>query len=161
MFWTAALMAASMAVLAGTVSKVNSSPPGSAASYVAAVFLYLFNTWFAFGWLGMTWLYPPEISSIRIRASASSIATTANWLFNFLIVLISMLAFLSYRAILELRTDSWFDFSSTTCVQKHWLSDLHCLCRAELLLLSGDLLFLPRAQTARSGGDGCHFRRGA
>lgn len=91
------MMSASMAILAGSVSVVNSSPPGAKTpeSYVAAVFLYFFNTMFAFGWLGMTWLYPPEITSIRIRAPASAIATSSNWLFNFLIVMITPPAFSS------------------------------------------------------------------
>ncbi|PWZ02653.1 general substrate transporter [Testicularia cyperi] len=96
MMYTAFLMSASMAILAGCVSQIppnNGQPVGTGGSppeaYVAAVFLYLFNTWFAFGWLGMTWLYPPEVTPIRIRAPASAIATSSNWLFNFLIVMIT------------------------------------------------------------------------
>jgi hypothetical protein len=99
MLGTAALMSASMAILAGAVSVVNAKQKegitGIAESYVAAFFLYFFNTCFAFGWLGMTWLYPPEITPIRIRAPASAIATSSNWLFNFLIVMITPVAFKS------------------------------------------------------------------
>lgn len=97
MMGTAFLMSASMAVLTGTVYKVENSPTGQggASAIVAAVFLYLFNTWFALGWLGMTWLYPPEITPIRIRAPASAIATSSNWIFNFLIVMITPPAFSS------------------------------------------------------------------
>ncbi|CEH14513.1 mfs monosaccharide [Ceraceosorus bombacis] len=100
MISTAFMMSASMAVLAGTVSVVESKPPGTTgigASYVAALFLYLFNTFFAFGWLGMTWLYPPEITPIRIRAPASAIATSSNWIFNFLVVMITPPAFASIK----------------------------------------------------------------
>lgn len=100
MMWTAFLMSVSMAILAGCVSQIpsNTDPNANTASspaeaYVAAVFLYLFNTWFAWGWLGMTWLYPPEITPIRIRAPASAISTSSNWLFNFLIVMITPPAF--------------------------------------------------------------------
>ena len=95
MMSTAFMMSASMAILAGSVSVVNKSPTGSSPpeAYVAAVFLYFFNTMFAWGWLGMTWLYPPEITPIRIRAPASAIATSSNWLFNFLIVMITPPAF--------------------------------------------------------------------
>lgn len=86
MLSTALMMSISMAILAGTVSVVDSKKEqgimGVPASYVAAFFLYFFNTMFAFGWLGMTWLYAPEVTSIRIRAPASAIATSANWLFN-------------------------------------------------------------------------------
>lgn len=101
MLSTAFMMSASMAILAGTVYKVNKEadavPPrtGIPESYAAAFFLYFFNTMFAFGWLGMTWLYPPEITPIRIRAPASAIATSSNWLFNFLIVMITPPSFAS------------------------------------------------------------------
>lgn len=53
----AAGMSISMAVLAITTSFEGETKPGIA----AAVFLFVFNTFFAFGWLGMTWLYPAEI----------------------------------------------------------------------------------------------------
>jgi sugar porter (SP) family MFS transporter len=55
----AAGMSLSMAVLAITTSFQNETGPGIA----AAVFLFVFNTFFAWGWLGMTWLYPAEIVS--------------------------------------------------------------------------------------------------
>lgn len=43
----------SMAILAGTTSHVS-----KASGIAAAVFLFVFNSFFAVGWLGMTWLYP-------------------------------------------------------------------------------------------------------
>jgi predicted MFS family arabinose efflux permease len=53
MLFGAAGQAMSMAVLAGTTS-VKSKSLGIA----AATFLFVFNSFFAVGWLGMTWLYP-------------------------------------------------------------------------------------------------------
>jgi MFS family permease len=53
---------------------------------VAVVFLFVFNTFFAIGWLGMTWLYPSEIVPLRIRAPSSAMSTSANWIFNFMVV---------------------------------------------------------------------------
>ena len=50
-------MAISMAILAVTTSFKHNDKAGIA----AAVFLFVFNTFFAIGWLGMTWLYPAEI----------------------------------------------------------------------------------------------------
>lgn len=55
----AAGMSLSMAALAITTSFKNNAQAGIA----AAVFLFVFNTFFAWGWLGMTWLYPAEIVS--------------------------------------------------------------------------------------------------
>lgn len=87
-------MMVSMAILAGTVSTgvtgetgapVLATGPGVAAT----VFLFVFNSFFALGWLGMTWLYPAEISSLRTRISVNALSTSANWLTNFLIVMIT------------------------------------------------------------------------
>lgn len=50
-------MSISMAVLAISTSFKGEQKAG----IVATVFLFVFNTFFAIGWLGMTWLYPAEI----------------------------------------------------------------------------------------------------
>ncbi|KAJ5086772.1 hypothetical protein NUU61_008079 [Penicillium alfredii] len=89
----AAGMSISMAVLAITTSFEHQSKPGVA----AAVFLFVFNTFFAWGWLGMTWLYPAEIVPLRIRAPANALSTSANWIFNFLVVMITPVAFDSIK----------------------------------------------------------------
>jgi len=90
MLFGAAGQAMSMAVLAGTTSK-DSTGMGIA----AAVFLFVFNSFFAIGWLGMTWLYPAEITPLSIRAPANAISTTANWIFNFMVVMVTPVAFAS------------------------------------------------------------------
>ena len=61
----------------------NSSPVGA---YIATAMFFVFNAFFALGWLGVTWLYPAEVTPIRIRAEANGLSTAANWLFNFAIV---------------------------------------------------------------------------
>ncbi|KAG4419013.1 hypothetical protein IFR04_007874 [Cadophora malorum] len=66
---------------------------GSAAAIGQTVFLFVFNTFFAIGWLGMTWLYPAEIVPLKIRAPANALATSGNWLFNFMVVMITPVAF--------------------------------------------------------------------
>ncbi|CAI6333632.1 unnamed protein product [Periconia digitata] len=88
MIFGAAGQAMSMAVLAGTTSHVSNGM-----GIAAAVFLFVFNSFFAIGWLGMTWLYPAEITPLSIRAPANAISTTANWIFNFLVVMITPVAF--------------------------------------------------------------------
>lgn len=55
--------------------------------------MFVFNTFFAIGWLGMTWLYPAEIVPLRIRAPANALSTSGNWLFNFMVVMITPVAF--------------------------------------------------------------------
>ena len=62
MLFGAVGMSLSMAVLAIATSFKHQTDAG----IVAAVFLFVFNTFFAIGWLGMTWLYPAEIVSLPI-----------------------------------------------------------------------------------------------
>ncbi|TFY83831.1 hypothetical protein EWM64_g200 [Hericium alpestre] len=65
----------------------------SACRIVSVVLLFLFNSLFAIGWLGMTWLYPAEIVGLRIRAPANALSTASNWIFNFMVVMVTSPAF--------------------------------------------------------------------
>lgn len=66
LLWTAILMGATMAVLAGLYEEVYNG--NTAAQVISVLCLFLFNSWFSVGWLGLTWLYPAEITPLRIRA---------------------------------------------------------------------------------------------
>jgi sugar porter (SP) family MFS transporter len=92
MLFGAAGQAATMAILAG----VNSQEP-TGFKIAGIVFLFVFNTFFAIGWLGMTWLYPAEITPLRTRAPANALSTSSNWIFNFLVVMITPIAFDSIK----------------------------------------------------------------
>lgn len=81
MLFGAAGQAATMSILAGAGSQENNK----ACQITVVVFLFVFNTFFAIGWLGMTWLYPAEITPLRIRAPANALSTSSNWIFNFLV----------------------------------------------------------------------------
>jgi MFS family permease len=88
MLFGAAGQAATMAILAGVNSRQETPY-----QIAGIVFLFVFNTFFAIGWLGMTWLYPAEIVPLRIRAPANALSTSGNWIFNFLVVMITPVAF--------------------------------------------------------------------
>ncbi|KAF9265001.1 general substrate transporter [Marasmius fiardii PR-910] len=72
----------------GSLPKSN-----NAAQIVSAVLLFVFNSFFAVGWLGMTWLYPAEIVGLRVRGPANALSTASNWTFNFMVVMITGPAF--------------------------------------------------------------------
>ncbi|KAF5393647.1 hypothetical protein D9757_000134 [Collybiopsis confluens] len=72
-------------ILLAILGSVNNS----AADIVSAVLLFVFNSIFAVGWLGMTWLYPAEIVGLRMRGPANALSTASNWTFNFLVVMIT------------------------------------------------------------------------
>lgn len=75
----AAGMSVSMIVLSATTAYSGVS---QGAGITAAVFLFVFNSFFAIGWLGISWLYAAEVTPLAIRAPANAISTTANWIFN-------------------------------------------------------------------------------
>ncbi|KAK8237070.1 general substrate transporter, partial [Phyllosticta capitalensis] len=81
MLWGAMGMAISLLIVGACLS-AGTKPP----AYVATVFIFVYNTFFAIGWLGVTWLYPAEITPIRIRAEANGLSTSANWIFNYAVV---------------------------------------------------------------------------
>lgn len=80
MLWTSLLQCGTMAILAGLYNIVGQK--NKAAQGISILMLFLFNTWFSVGWLGMTWLYPAEVTPLRIRAPANAISTASNWLFK-------------------------------------------------------------------------------
>lgn len=86
MLFGAAGQAATMAALAGSASLTGGDNPPLGPSIAVIALLFVFNTFFAVGWLGMTWLYPAEIVPLKIRAPANALSTSANWIFNFLVV---------------------------------------------------------------------------
>lgn len=85
-------MSISMAILAGTNYRLTKLGDDNA-GIGQAVFLFVFNTFFAIGWLGMTWLYPTEIVPLKIRAPTNGLSTSANWIFNFMVVMVTPVAF--------------------------------------------------------------------
>ncbi|GFG17456.1 sugar transporter STL1 [Aspergillus lentulus] len=64
-------------------------PDNEQAAKGAAVGLFTFIATFGTAWLPLPWLYPAEISPIKTRAKANAISTCTNWLFNFLIVMVT------------------------------------------------------------------------
>ncbi|KAL8278128.1 hypothetical protein RQP46_009452 [Phenoliferia psychrophenolica] len=90
---TMALLAVTTYLAAKTDALPHPGKDNAAAGIVAAILLFVFNTFFAIGWLGMTWLYPSEINSLRVRTPATGISTAGNWIFNFLVVLVTPIAF--------------------------------------------------------------------
>ncbi|CAG7917405.1 unnamed protein product [Penicillium olsonii] len=61
--------------------------PGPAKGAAFGLFTYIAS--FGATWLPLPWLYPAEISPIKTRAKANALSTCSNWLFNFLIVMVT------------------------------------------------------------------------
>ncbi|KAI0379672.1 general substrate transporter [Hypomontagnella monticulosa] len=62
---------------------------GQSSAKGAAVGLFTYIASFGATWLPLPWLYPAEINPIKTRAKANATSTCTNWLFNFLIVMVT------------------------------------------------------------------------
>lgn len=81
MIWGALGMAVSLGIIGACLSQATDTY--KAPAYAATVFIFVYDTFFALGWLGITWLYPAEVTPIRIRTEAAGISTVSNWFFNY------------------------------------------------------------------------------
>ncbi|PSR79063.1 general substrate transporter [Coniella lustricola] len=85
MLFSAVGQCISMAVLAACIAFPNSTSLG----YVAAVFLFVFNTFFAIGFDGIPFLLPVELTPLQTRGQSVAIANGCFWMCNFLVVMVS------------------------------------------------------------------------
>lgn len=66
---------------------------GQQAGIGAATFLFVFNTFFGLAYAQISWLLAAEVVALPVRAQANALATCSNWISNFLIVMITPVAF--------------------------------------------------------------------
>jgi hypothetical protein len=55
------------------------------AGYVALVCIFLFASFFQFGWGPVCWIYVSEIPSARLRSLNVAFGAATQWLFNFVV----------------------------------------------------------------------------
>lgn len=58
-------------------------------SIVAISFMFGYYTTFGLSWWMVPWLYPAEINSLQYRNTGAAVATATNWIFNYVVVLIT------------------------------------------------------------------------
>ncbi|KAI8137097.1 putative high-affinity glucose transporter of the major facilitator superfamily [Fennellomyces sp. T-0311] len=68
--------------------------------WVAAAFVYYFMASFGYSWGPMGYVYPSEIFPLHVRAQAVAVVSSAHWMCNFVIGLVTppMLSTLGYRS---------------------------------------------------------------
>lgn len=119
-------MCLTMIVLTITLSR---GPNDHAASVCAIVMIFLYEIFFATGgWMATPFLYPSEISTLRLRAKGSAVSVMSKWAFNFLVVMITPVV----STLLPLRSKKVADLFTVHC--EHRLADLHPLGSPELRL---------------------------
>lgn len=66
--------------------------PGNAGTILIVVMYFLYYAAFALSFLNVSWIYPPEINSLKMRSMGASLASCSNWLFNGISVTITPIA---------------------------------------------------------------------
>ena len=87
MFFSSAGEIITMVVLAITTWKGTFD-----AGVVGIVMIFLYNTFYAWGWLTIPFVYPAEITTLRLRAKGAAVASIGAWLIEFMVVQITPIA---------------------------------------------------------------------
>ncbi|KFY11546.1 hypothetical protein V492_04397 [Pseudogymnoascus sp. VKM F-4246] len=71
------------------IKQEETSPEAKQAAKGGVFGLFLFIIVFGATWLPLPWLYPAEVNPIKTRGKANAISTCTNWLFNFVVVMVT------------------------------------------------------------------------
>lgn len=87
------LSAASMSLCQIALTGLGSQPQNTGCLKASIFFLYLYYFVYVLGFLGIPFLYASEVAPVHLRAAVCGISTAVSWLFNFLVVEITPIAF--------------------------------------------------------------------
>ncbi|KAF4762884.1 hypothetical protein HAV15_001970 [Penicillium sp. str.  len=102
-------------------------------------FVMLYNILYGFTWGPMPWLLPAEIFPLRGRSKGMALATTSNWIFNFIIGMVSPDAFAGIHGYFYL-VIAGFCLSSAILVHFYYVETAHHSLE-EIAVAFGDKAF--------------------
>ncbi|KAJ5405016.1 hypothetical protein N7465_006300 [Penicillium sp. CMV-2018d] len=102
-------------------------------------FVMLYNILYGFTWGPMPWLLPAEIFPLRGRSKGMALATTSNWVFNFIIGMVSPDAFSGIHGYFYL-VIAGFCLSSAVLVHFYYVETAHHSLE-EIAVAFGDKAF--------------------
>ncbi|KAG8422084.1 hypothetical protein J3459_010670 [Metarhizium acridum] len=103
-------------------------------------FVMLYNIVYGFTWGPMPWLLPAEIFPLRARSKGMALATTSNWIFNFIIGMVSPDAFSGIRGYFYLIIAGFCLFSAFLAWSYYVETAGHTL--EEIAIAFGDKAFI-------------------
>lgn len=78
-------MCITMTILVGTLSPAN---PSTACGIISIISIFFFEIFYSTGgWMATPFLYPAEISVLRLRSKGAAVSIVSKWAFNFLVVM--------------------------------------------------------------------------
>lgn len=83
LIWSAAVLTVCMIVFVAMIGLPN---PTKATQWVAVGAIVVYNFAFGYGWIGVPWLYGPEIAPLKLRHLGGAAGAFGEWLFSFITV---------------------------------------------------------------------------
>ncbi|KAK5446521.1 hypothetical protein LTS15_009860 [Exophiala xenobiotica] len=95
MIWSAVVLTICMLIFVIMIGLPN---PTLATQWVAVAVVIIYNFVFGYGWIGVPWLYGPEIAPLKLRHLGGAAGAFGEWLFSFITV---------FAGGIALRTVGW------------------------------------------------------
>ncbi|KAF8552187.1 D-xylose-proton symporter [Imleria badia] len=90
LMWGAAGCCISLVIVGSLIAAFGNDWPNHAtAGHVAIAFVFLYDVNFSYSWAPIGWVLPSEIFPLHLRSTGISITTSATWMSNFVIGLVS------------------------------------------------------------------------
>ncbi|UPK94714.1 hypothetical protein LCI18_005649 [Fusarium solani-melongenae] len=83
LMWSAVVLTICMVIF---VAMIGISNPTLATQWTAVAAIFVYNTVFGYGWIGICWLYGPEIAPLKLRHAGAAAGAFGEWLFSFITV---------------------------------------------------------------------------
>ncbi|KAK1763974.1 general substrate transporter [Phialemonium atrogriseum] len=83
LMYSAVVLTICMAIFVAMIGLPN---PTTATQWVAVGAIFVYNTVFGYGWIGVCWLYGPEIAPLKLRHAGAAAGAFGEWLFSFITV---------------------------------------------------------------------------
>ncbi|KAI8662152.1 hypothetical protein LRP88_00323 [Fusarium phalaenopsidis] len=83
LMWSAVVLTICMVIF---VAMIGISNPTLATQWTAVGAIFVYNTVFGYGWIGICWLYGPEIAPLKLRHAGAAAGAFGEWLFSFITV---------------------------------------------------------------------------
>jgi hypothetical protein len=137
----------SLMIVGGVIAGFPDLEQAKVAGGAGIAFIYIYDIFFSFSFAPIGWVYPSEIFSLGSRSKAMSITTSATWMCNFIIGLVTpdMLETISYGT---------YFFVSTPCTFQDGplLTSLYSLLHSASShsCLSGSSCQRPRAKVSKT-----------